>query len=96
VCVCVCCVLYSVVYNKGLTIKGLLSVELGDSEKEHGLTFVALSRATSIDNVFLCSGCSLERLTTKISEGYKLKQRIKEDDRLQKLFEETMEFYNMQ
>lgn len=64
--------------------------------QDHGLTFVALSRATSIDNVFLCSGCSLERLTTKVSEGYKLKQRLKEDDRLQKLFEETMEFYNMQ
>lgn len=28
--------------SQGLTIKGLLSVKLGDSEKEHGLTFVAL------------------------------------------------------
>jgi hypothetical protein len=38
--------------SQGLTVKRLLAVELGDSEIEHGLTFVALSRATSIDNVF--------------------------------------------
>ena len=46
---------------------------LGDAEKEHGLTFVALSRSTDINNVFLGAGCSLERITSKISNGFKLK-----------------------
>lgn len=31
---------------QGLTIKGLVAMQLGDSEKEHGLSFVGLSRAT--------------------------------------------------
>ena len=68
-----------------MTIPGLVAISLGDVEKEHGLTFVALYRSTDVDNVFLGAGCSLERLTTKISSGYKLKQRIVEDNRLQLL-----------
>ena len=79
--------------SQGMTIRGLVSVSLGDSEKEHGLTFVALSRATDINNVFLGAGCSLERITTKISSGFKLKQRLVEDIRLQSLYENTLAFY---
>ena len=67
----------------------------GDSEKEHGLTFVALSRATDINNVFLGAGCSFERITTKISSGFKLKQRLVEDIRLQSLYENTLAFYEL-
>jgi ATP-dependent DNA helicase PIF1 len=79
--------------SQGMTITGLVALSLGDAEKEHGLTFVALSRATDMCNVFLGAGCSLERLSTKISSGYKLKQRLKEDIRLQLLYENTMTFY---
>ena len=65
--------------SQGLTIDGLLSFQLGDTEKEHGITFVGLSRSTNINNVSLCGGCSLERLTTKISQGTKLKLRLKDE-----------------
>ena len=58
-----------------MTITGPVALCLGDAEKEHGLTFVALSRSTDIKNVFFGAGCSLERITTKISVGFKLKQR---------------------
>ena len=78
-----------------MTITGLVALALGDSEQEHGLTFVGLSRATDIQNVFLGPGCSLQRLTTKISSGLKLKNRLIEDARLQILFENTMAFYDL-
>lgn len=81
--------------SQGMTIQGLVAVSLGDCEKEHGLTFVALSRSTDIDNVFLGAGCSLERLTTKISNGLKLKQRLVEDTRLQLLFDQTCAYYDI-
>lgn len=68
--------------SQGLTIDGLLAFQLGETEKEHGVTFVGLSRSTNIKNVSVCGGCSLERLTTKISRGTKLKLRLKEDERL--------------
>ena len=63
-----------------MTITGPVALSLGDAEKEYGLTFVALSRSTDINNVFLGAGCSLERRTTKISSGFKLKQRLLEDN----------------
>jgi hypothetical protein len=58
--------------SQGMTIPGHVAVSLGDCEKEHGLTFVALSRSTDVNDVFLGPGCSLERLTAKISNGLKL------------------------
>ena len=82
--------------SQGMTITGLVALSLGDAEKEHGLTFVALSRSTDINNVFLGAGCSLERITTKISSGFKLKQRLVEDSRLQMLYENTLAFYELQ
>ena len=81
--------------SQGMTITGLIALSLGEKEKEHGLTFVALSRATDINNVFLGAGCSLERLTKTISKGVKLKQRLVEDRRLNELYELTLEFYNL-
>ena len=78
-----------------MTITGPVALSLGDAEKEHGLTFVALSRSTDINNVLFRSGCSLERITTKISRGFKLKQRLLEDIRLQMLYESTLAFYEL-
>ena len=48
-------------YCIGMTITGLVALVLGDSEQEHGLTFVGLSRATDIQNVFLGPGLWFER-----------------------------------
>ena len=33
---------------QGLTITGLLAFQLGDTEKEHGISFVGISRSTLI------------------------------------------------
>jgi hypothetical protein len=75
--------------SQGLTIKGLLAYFLGNEEKEQGLSYVALSRILAIEQMFVGQGFSLDRLTTEISKGYKLKKRLQEDDRLQMLYEET-------
>ena len=77
-----------------MTIEGLLAFQLGESEKEHGITFVGLLRSTNIENVSVCGGCSLERVTTKISEGIKLKNRLIEDDRLDLLHVTTLLYFH--
>lgn len=61
-------------------------MQLGDSKKERGSSFVGLSRATDIKNIFLGNGDSLERLTTEIS---KIKIRLIEGIRLEKLYVDT-------
>jgi hypothetical protein len=81
--------------SQGLTIKGLLAYFLGKEEKEHGLTYVAFSRILAIEQMYVGQGFSLDRLTTDISKGFKLKKRLQEDDRLQMLYEETKLFYNL-
>jgi hypothetical protein len=80
--------------SQGLTIKGLLAYFLGNEEKEDGLTYVAFSRILAIEQMFIGQGFSLDRLTTEISKGYKIKKRLEEDDRLQMLYEETKRFYD--
>jgi ATP-dependent exoDNAse (exonuclease V) alpha subunit len=77
---------------QGLTIKGLVAVSLGESEKEHGLTFVALSRATDIINVYLGNGASFQRFQ-KIGDMPKLIRRVVEDGRLLQNEVETKEHF---
>jgi hypothetical protein len=68
---------------------------LGDTEVDHGLTYVDFSRILAIEQLFVGQGCSLDRLTTKLSKGLKLKKIVEEDDRLQMLYEETNRFYDL-
>jgi hypothetical protein len=66
---------------------------LGEQEKEHGLTYVGISRVLTHEQISIGAGCSLERLTTKISSGSKLKVRLIENMRLNVLYEACKEFY---
>jgi hypothetical protein len=79
--------------SQGMTIKGLVKLLLGENEKEHGLTFVGMSRVLSSEQIEEGPGCSLERLTTKISSGYRLKVRLIEDIRLNDSYDNCKEFY---
>jgi hypothetical protein len=79
--------------SQGMTIKGLVKFLLGEREKEHGLTYVGMSRVLTHEQISIGAGCSLERLTTKISSGSKLKVRLIEDVRLNVLYEACKEFY---
>ena len=53
--------------------------------------YVAFSRATKLSNICVGSGFSVERLTTMISKGKKLINRLVEDERLQLLYLKTLE-----
>jgi hypothetical protein len=76
-----------------MTIKGLVKFLLGENEKEHGLTYVAMSRVLECAQIDIGPGCSLERLTTKISSGSRLKVRLIEDKRLNDLYDNCKDFY---
>ena len=69
-------------------------VSLGDKEIQHGSTYVALSQVTDFRNLCIGPGVTLERLV-KISEGIKLKVRLKEDERLDTLVTQTKERFHL-
>jgi hypothetical protein len=75
---------------QGQSMSGKVVLNLGESEKEHGLSYVAFSRATRFDCIGLAGrGVSFERLE-KIKEGAKLKARVREEVRLRAIAAETV------
>ena len=80
--------------SQGMTIVLPVWVSLGDKEIQHGSTYVALSRVTDFRNLCIGPGVTLERLV-KISEGIKLKVRLKEDERLETLVTQTKERFHL-
>jgi hypothetical protein len=52
-----------------------------------------MSRVLASEQIDIGPGCSLERLTTKISSGYRLKVRLIEDIRLNDSYDNCKEFY---
>jgi hypothetical protein len=52
---------------QGQTITGKIVIDLGDKEMCHGLTYVAFSRATRLDNIGIIGGLSRERFLDKIN-----------------------------
>ena len=72
---------------QGMTIKNKAVVSLTDREKEHGLTYVALSRVTKFSNLGIkdIQGLSKNRLCRKIHLHPKMKKRLIEEERLCKI-----------
>ena len=79
---------------QGQTIRGKVILHLGDTEKDHGLSYVGFSRATTLRNVGIEGGITGERLTTRISSLAKLRKRLQEDARLKILEQTTMDKLN--
>jgi ATP-dependent exoDNAse (exonuclease V) alpha subunit len=79
--------------SQGMTIKGFVKFLLDDKEKEHGLTYVGFSRVLKHEQLDIGPGCSLERLTTTFSNGYRLKRRLIEDIRLDVLYDTCRNFF---
>ena len=69
--------------SQGSTYHGPIQIDIGSTEKEHGTSYVAFSRATKLSNICVGSGFSVERLTTMISKGKRLINRLVEVERLQ-------------
>ena len=81
---------------QGQTVDGKVVVDLGPTEKEHGLSYVAFSRVRRFQDLGVLGGCSLERLTTKISGQKKLKNRLDEDARLARLQTQTLAYLDQE
>ena len=79
--------------SQGMTIKSPLAYDLGKSEPEAGLTYVACSRMTNVNNLYIDKGCSKERLTTVISKNKKMVMRLAEDKRQEELHKTTNQLF---
>ena len=70
-----------------MTIKNKVVVSLTDREKEHGLTYVALSRVIKFLNLGIkdTEGISKNRLCRKIRIHLKMEKYLIEEKRLRKM-----------
>jgi hypothetical protein len=75
---------------QGSTIRGPLLVNLPKKEKSHGLTYVTLSRVTNIRDLCFPLGVSYERLTKDITKPDSFSLRRKEEERLERLCNDTI------
>jgi hypothetical protein len=55
-----------------MTIKSLVKFLLRDEEKEHGLTYVGMSRVEGYVQMNIGPGFTLDRISTQISKGRRL------------------------
>jgi hypothetical protein len=59
----------------------------GENEKEHGLTYVGMSRILACEQIDIGPGCSLKEWTTR------LKVRLIEDIRLNVSYDNCKDYY---
>ena len=71
-------------------------VSLMAREKEHRLTYVALSRVTKFSNLGIkdTEGISKNRLCRKMRVHPKMEKRLIEEERLRKLEQQTLKYFN--
>jgi hypothetical protein len=79
--------------SQGQTFIGKFVINLGNKEIAPGLTYVAISRATSLENIGFAGGLPLDRVTTKLMSA-RIEQRKKEEIRLRELQEATINSLN--
>ena len=71
---------------QGQTIVGKVSLCQGRIEKEHGLTYVALSRVTKFSDIGLHDGVTKNRLCRSIPNHKQMKPCMEEETHLRCLF----------
>ena len=74
---------------QGQTIRGKVVVNLGSSEKEHGLTYTTFSRVTHFSDIGLRHGICKDRLCVKIRQHKKVAPRLREEARLRRIAVQT-------
>lgn len=80
--------------SQGMTITRPVWVSLGGKEKEHGCSYVSLSRVRNFSDLCIGPGVEYQRLQ-KIGEGKKLRERLVEDLRLDGLTRETKQRFEI-
>ena len=78
--------------SQGITIHGKYCVDLGDKELNHGMTYVAFSRATKFSDIGLISPLTGSRLKA-INNNRGNQVRIKHEKDLEILSRETRNTY---
>ena len=78
---------------QGQTIKSKIVLHLGKSEKEHGLTYTAFSRATKFSDVGIFDGFESTRFTHKIPQQTKMASRLAEERRYREKIKRTRDQY---
>ena len=76
---------------QGQTIKSKIVLNLGRKEMDHGLTYVAFSRATKIGSIAIAGGITFERISSQLANMRKVQVRKGEDVRLAALTQQTYE-----
>ena len=75
--------------SQGQTIWTKIVLTLGNKEMAHGLTYVAISRATRVSNIGICGSLTFARISSKLADMTKMRVRKIEDQRLAAIAEET-------
>ena len=70
---------------QGQTIRNKIVLNLGNSEREHGLSYVGFSRATKLSDIGISGGLPGNRITSTISKMIKVKKGLEEDKALNRL-----------
>ena len=78
---------------QGQTFNEKIVIDLGKSEKEHGLSYTGLSRSNRFTNIGLPHGVTKERICNQIAKGSKLKLRKVAEIKLDELGVETEKLY---
>ena len=88
------CYAWTVWKAQGQTISTKVVASLGDTEKEHGLTYTGFSRVRKASDIGIINGLTCERLLDKVKNHGKMKARILEERRLNQIVKRTTK--NMQ
>ena len=70
---------------QGTTFKGPCIMNLGNDEKAPGLSYLCITRVTTIRNIYCPNSPTLQRLTEEIMKKKSLRYRQQEESRLQNL-----------
>jgi len=84
------CYAWTIWKAQGQTLKCKIIVNLGKTEKEHGLTYTVLSRVTIASDIGIVGGFPKDRLIDKVAKQAKMKARIAEEKRLNGIVRRTI------
>ena len=70
---------------QGQTIKTKVVIVLGNTEREHGLTYTAFSRVERASDIGIDGGFPSNRLLEKVKKQRLMKERIKEEKRMDRI-----------
>ena len=88
------CYAWTIWKCQGQTFRGKVVVNLGTSEREHGLTYTAFSRVTRFSNLGILRGISKDRLCRKIKNLKKMGDCIWEQEQLSRLESNALALLN--